>query len=45
MFREYEQRHARIQQALADVGLDAFLSGHDGWYFHGGVARPSKRRD
>ena len=39
-YREFERRHARLQQALAKVGLGAFLSGHDGWYFHGGWSGP-----
>ena len=45
IYRDFEHRHARLQQALAKVGLGAFLSGHDGWYFHGGVVRPENDRD
>jgi hypothetical protein len=45
LYRRLEQRHARLQEAKNDVGADAFLSGHDGWFFHRGVRQTPDRRD
>jgi hypothetical protein len=42
--RRLAERHARLQRAKAEVGADAFLSGHDGWFFHRGLREtPDKR--
>jgi hypothetical protein len=45
VYGRFEQRHARLQRAKAEVGVDAFLSGHDGWFFHGGIRRTADKRD
>ena len=45
LYKRYQQRHARLQQAMANLGVDAFLSGHEGWYFHRGIRKPTEPRD
>jgi hypothetical protein len=45
LYRQFEERQARLQEAMAKVGVDAFLSGHDGWYFHQGIRRKPDQRD
>jgi hypothetical protein len=45
VYRGLEQRHARLQRAKAEVGNDAFLSGHDGWFFHGGIRKTPEEPD
>jgi len=43
-YRRYGQRDARVQEALSERGAGAFLSGHDGWFFHRGLREtPDKR--
>jgi hypothetical protein len=43
-YQDYQRQHARLEESLARVGVDAFLSGHDGWYFHRGLrTAPGKR--
>ena len=44
-YRALEQRHARVQRAKAEVGVDAFMSGHDGWFFHGGIRKTPDKSD
>jgi hypothetical protein len=44
LYRRLAQRDARIQRAKASVGADAFLSGHDGWFFHRGLRESPDER-
>ncbi|MDQ6878029.1 MAG: hypothetical protein M3082_10105 [Candidatus Dormibacteraeota bacterium] len=45
LYRRYQQRQARVQQSMAGIGVDAFLSGHEGWHFHRGLRRTTDKRD
>jgi hypothetical protein len=45
LYRRFEQRHARIQESMARLGVDAFMSGHEGWFFHRGVRKTPDQRD
>jgi hypothetical protein len=44
LYRRFALRHARVQRARAEVGADAFLSGHDGWFFHRGIRETRDQR-
>jgi hypothetical protein len=44
LYRRLALRHARVQRARAEVGADAFLSGHDGWFFHRGIRETRDQR-
>jgi hypothetical protein len=44
-YRRYEQRDARLQEAMSERGVGAFLSGHDGWFFHRGIPEKHDKRD
>jgi hypothetical protein len=44
-YRRYAQRDVQIREGLSERGAGAFLSGHDGWFFHRGLREtPDKRR-
>jgi hypothetical protein len=45
LYRKLQKRHAHVQQSMAKVGVDAFLSGHEGWYFHPGLPTREDKRD
>jgi hypothetical protein len=45
LYRKVQKRHAHVQQSMAKVGVDAFLSGHEGWYFHPGLRTDKDKRD
>ena len=43
-YRRYAQRDLQVQEGLSERGGGAFLSGHDGWFFHRGLREtPDKR--
>ena len=43
-YRRFAQRDVRIREGLSERGAGAFLSGHDGWFFHRGLREtPDKR--
>jgi hypothetical protein len=43
-YRRYAQRDVQIREGLSERGAGAFLSGHDGWFFHRGLREtPDKR--
>lgn len=43
-YRRYTQRDVEIHEGLSERGAGAFLSGHDGWFFHRGLREtPNKR--
>ncbi len=44
LYRQLAHRHARVERAKAEVGADAFLSGHDGWFFHRGIRETPDER-
>ena len=44
LYRRLLLRQANIQRSRAELGADAFLSGHDGWFFHAGLRRTKKGR-
>ena len=44
-YRRFEQRDARLREAMSERGVGAFLSGHDGWFFHRGVPEKPDKRD
>jgi hypothetical protein len=44
LYRRYAHRQARLERARVRVGTDAFLSGHEGWFFHRGLRdKPDQR--
>jgi hypothetical protein len=43
-YRRYAQRDVQIQEGLSERGAGAFLSGHDGWFFHRGLRETPDRR-
>jgi hypothetical protein len=44
LYRRLLMRQVSIQRSRAELGGDAFLSGHDGWFFHYALRRTNKRR-
>lgn len=44
LYQRLSERHARLQRAKAGVGADAFLSGHDAWFFHRGLRETPDQR-
>jgi len=45
LYRRLEERHARLQETKANLGVGGFLSGHDGWYYHPSTPKPPAPRD
>jgi hypothetical protein len=43
-YRRYAQREVRVQEGLSERGAGAFLSGHDGWFFHRGLRETPDQR-
>lgn len=43
-YRRFAQRDVQIQEGLSERGAGAFLSGHDGWFFHRGLRETPDRR-
>lgn len=43
-YRRYARRDVEIREGISERGAGAFLSGHDGWFFHRGPREtPDKR--
>jgi hypothetical protein len=43
-YRRYAQRDVQIREGLSERGAGAFLSGHDGWFFHRGLRETRDKR-
>ena len=45
LYRRYADREARVERAREGIGVDAFLSGQEGWFFHRGLRNKPDHRE